>query len=106
MWPKYEHFRADEDYATLARYIGLQGSTNEELKEALIAKIVELAHSVDVNLSLKGNGVDKKQFDGKVDQLSELAFADQFSFANPKEPLIAELKDILVDEYTGKNIEK
>ncbi|MQS88909.1 bifunctional acetaldehyde-CoA/alcohol dehydrogenase [Companilactobacillus mishanensis] len=106
MWPKYEHFRADEDYAQIARYIGLQGTTNEELKEALITKIVDLAHSVGVKLSLKDNGIDKKQFDAKLEDLSELAFADQFSFANPKEPLIAELKQILIDEYSGKGIEK
>ncbi|AKP68281.1 bifunctional acetaldehyde-CoA/alcohol dehydrogenase [Companilactobacillus ginsenosidimutans] len=106
MWPKYEHFRADEDYASLAKYIGLQGTSNEELKEALIKEIVDLAHSVNIKLSLKDHGVDKKQFDNKVDELSELAFGDQFSFANPKEPLIAELKDILVDEYSGKNVEK
>lgn len=106
MWPKYEHFRADEDYASLARYIGLNGSSNEELKENLIKKIIELAHSVDINLSLKANNVDKKQFNQKVDELSELAFADQFSFANPKEPLMSELKDILLDEYSGKGVEK
>lgn len=106
MWPKYEYFRADEDYATLAKYIGLTGSDKESLKEALINKIVDLAHSVGITLSLRSLDIDKKQFEDKVDELAENAFADQFSFANPKEPMISELKQILLDEYTGKNIEK
>ncbi|RXI78495.1 bifunctional acetaldehyde-CoA/alcohol dehydrogenase [Levilactobacillus suantsaii] len=106
MWPKYEYFRADEDYAEIARFLGLPGKTNEELKEALVHKIIELAHSVNVTLSLKANGVDKAHFDQAVDHLSELAFEDQCTMANPKEPLIADLKQIMVDEYDGQGVEK
>ncbi|WP_425500346.1 bifunctional acetaldehyde-CoA/alcohol dehydrogenase [Secundilactobacillus folii] len=105
-WPKYEYFRADEDYAEIARYIGLTGKNNEELKEALVQKIIELAHSVDVTLSLKANGVDKKHFDEKVDELAELAYEDQCTTANPKEPLIGELRQIMIDEYDGKGVEE
>lgn len=104
-WPKYEYFRADEDYAEIARYIGLTGKNKEELKEALVNKIIELAHSVDVTLSLKANGVDKKHFDETVDKLAELAYEDQCTTANPKEPLIGELRQIMIDEYDGKGVE-
>ena len=106
MWPKYEYFRADEDYAQIARYIGLTGKNNEELKEALVQKVIELAHSVGVTLSLKANGVDKKHFDETVDHLAELAYEDQCTTANPKEPLIGELRQIMIDEYDGKGVEK
>ncbi|MDT6981593.1 bifunctional acetaldehyde-CoA/alcohol dehydrogenase [Levilactobacillus zymae] len=106
MWPKYEYFRADEDYAEIARFLGLPGTTKEELKEALVKKIIDLAHSVNVTLSLKANGVDKAHFDKVVDHLSELAFEDQCTTANPKEPLIADLKQIMIDEYDGKGVEK
>ncbi|CAM2776683.1 bifunctional acetaldehyde-CoA/alcohol dehydrogenase [Levilactobacillus brevis] len=106
MWPKYDHFKADEDYAQIARYLGLSGTTNEELKEALVKKIIDLAHSVDVTLSLKANGVDKAHFDQAVDKLAELAFEDQCTTANPREPLVSELKQIMLDEYDGKNVEK
>ncbi|WP_260144676.1 bifunctional acetaldehyde-CoA/alcohol dehydrogenase [Levilactobacillus brevis] len=106
MWPKYDHFKADEDYAQIARYLGLPGTTNEELKEALVKKIIDLAHSVDVTLSLKANGVDKAHFDQAVDKLAELAFEDQCTTANPREPLVSELKQIMLDEYDGKNVEK
>ncbi|WP_125587632.1 bifunctional acetaldehyde-CoA/alcohol dehydrogenase [Companilactobacillus jidongensis] len=104
MWPKYENFRADEDYATIARSIGLNGKNNEELRDGLINRIIDLAHRVDVKLSLKENGINKADFDKKVDSLAESAFADQFSFANPKEPLIAELKQVLLNAYEGKDI--
>lgn len=106
MWPKYEYFRADEDYAEIARYIGLTGKNKEELKEALVNKIIDLAHSVDTTLSLKANGVDKKHFDASVDKLAELAYEDQCTTANPKEPLIGELRQIMIDEYDGKGVEK
>ncbi|KRM58767.1 bifunctional acetaldehyde-CoA/alcohol dehydrogenase [Secundilactobacillus malefermentans] len=106
MWPKYEYFRADEDYAEIARYLGLKGNTKEELKEALVKKVIDLAHSVGVTLSLKANGVDKAHFDAEVDRLAELAYEDQCTTANPKEPLISELKQIMIDEYDGKGVEK
>jgi len=106
MWPKYESFRADSDYALIANYIGLTGSDNESLKDALVKKIIELAHTVGIKLSLKDNFIKKSEFDEKLDELSESAFGDQFSFTNPKEPLIAELKQILEDMYVGKGIEK
>ncbi|MFD1550138.1 bifunctional acetaldehyde-CoA/alcohol dehydrogenase [Levilactobacillus fuyuanensis] len=106
MWPKYEYFRADEDYAQIARYLGLPGNTKEELKEALVKKVIDLAHSVGVTLSLKANGVDKAHFDKVVAHLAELAFGDQCTTANPKEPLVSELKQIMIDEYDGKNVEK
>lgn len=104
-WPKYETFRADEDYARIARYVGLTGKTNEELIQKLCDKIRDLAHSVDVTLSLKAWGVDKKHFDKVVDHLAVLAYEDQCTTANPQEPLIADFKQIMIDEYDGKGVE-
>lgn len=103
--PKYEYYRADEDYANIARYIGLKGDTNQELVEALVQKIIDLAHSVNVTLSLKAWGVDKKKFDAALDRLSVLAYEDQCTTANPVEPLVADLKQIMVDDYDGTNVE-
>ena len=106
MWPAYESFRADSDYAAMASYIGLTGKDNRALKDALVKKIVDLAHAVGIKLSLKDNYIDKKDFDSKLDDLAEATFGDQFSFTNPKEPLISELKQVLEDVYVGKGIEK
>ncbi|GAF37176.1 alcohol dehydrogenase [Lentilactobacillus farraginis DSM 18382 = JCM 14108] len=106
VWPKYEYFRANKDYAEIARYVGIQGKNDDELVEGLVQKIIELAHSVGVTLSLKAWGVDKDKFDAAVDRLSVLAYEDQCTTANPKEPLIADLKQIMIDDYDGKGVEK
>lgn len=99
MWAKYNYFRADEDYAEIARALGLKGDTTAELVEALIAAIQKLAKDVNVGLTLKGNGVSREDFDAHVDELAELSFEDQCTSTNPKEPLISELKDILIKCY-------
>ncbi|WP_395320202.1 bifunctional acetaldehyde-CoA/alcohol dehydrogenase [Fructilactobacillus frigidiflavus] len=104
-WPKYESFRADQDYAEIARYLGLPGSTNEELKEALVHKFIELAHSVGVTLSLKAQGVNKADLEAAATHLAELAYADQCTTANPKEPLFADLKKMILEEYDGVGVE-
>lgn len=104
-WPKYEAFHAADDYATIARTIGLTGSTKAELVDQLCNKIKELAHSVGVTLSLKAWGVDRAQFDQAVDRLATLAYEDQCTTANPQEPLIVDLKQIMIDEYTGAGVE-
>ncbi len=99
MWAKYNYFRADEDYAEIARALSLKGDTTAELVEALIAAIQKLAKDVNVDLTLKGNGVSREDFDAHVDELAELSFEDQCTSTNPKEPLISELKDILIKCY-------
>lgn len=102
LFPKYEYFRADEDYAEIARYLGLPGITTEELVEALVQKVYALGKSVGIQMSMKAQGVTKEQLDRSVDRLAELAFEDQCTTANPKEPLITELKEVLYATFEGK----
>lgn len=102
IFPKYEYFRADEDYAEIARYLGLKGSTTEELVEALVQKIYQLGKKLNIEMSMKAQGVTKEQLDQAADRLAELAFEDQCTTANPKEPLISELKAVLYATYEGK----
>lgn len=100
-WAKYNYFRADEDYAEIARYIGLKGNTTEELVDALINAIIELAESVGIKMSLKAQGVTKEQVTSAAERLAELAYEDNCTITNPKEPLIADMKQIILDEYEG-----
>lgn len=102
-WAKYEYFRADEDYANIARLIGLKGENTEELVEALVQEIVSLSKDLGLNLSIKAQGVSRELFESKVDELSRLAYEDQCTTANPKEPMISELKEILYLAYEGIN---
>ena len=101
VWSKYEYFRADEDYAKLAKAIGCEGETTEELVEAFVQKIIDLSKDLNLDLSIKGQGVSKEEFEAKVDKLAVLAYEDQCTTANPKEPMIEELKEILYQAYEG-----
>lgn len=101
MFPKYDYFRADTDYADIAKFLGLKGETTEELVEALATAVYELGKSVGINMSLKAQGVTQETLDTTVDRMAELAYEDQCTTANPKEPLISELKQIIIDAYNG-----
>ena len=101
LFPKYDFFRADTDYADIARFLGLKGNTTEELVEALATAVFELGQKVGIDMNLKAQGVTKKVLDDTVDRMAELAYEDQCTTANPKEPLISELKQIIIDSYEG-----
>jgi len=98
-FPKYEYFIADEKYAKLARMLGLKASNTEEGVKSLIKAIQEINKKLQISSSLKDEGISEKEFLEKVDMLSEKAFEDQCTTANPKLPLIPELKQILIDSY-------
>ncbi|WP_122646298.1 bifunctional acetaldehyde-CoA/alcohol dehydrogenase [Enterococcus mediterraneensis] len=101
MFPKYDYFRADTDYADIARFLGLKGETTAELVDALATAVYELGKSIGIEMNLQAQGVTKKTLDSTVDRMAELAYEDQCTTANPKEPLISELKQIIIDAYAG-----
>ena len=102
MFPKYDYFRADQDYADIARFMGMKGETTEELVESLAKAVADLGKSVGIDMSFKAQGLTKETLDQTVDHLAELAYEDQCTTANPKEPLISELKEIIIQAYNGK----
>ncbi len=101
MFPKYDYFRADQDYADIAKFLGLKGETTAELVEALVTAVYELGQKVGIDMNLKAQGVTQETLDATVDRMAELAYEDQCTTANPKEPLISELKQIILDAYVG-----
>ncbi|HGS8664740.1 TPA: bifunctional acetaldehyde-CoA/alcohol dehydrogenase [Enterococcus faecalis] len=101
MFPKYDYFRADTDYADIAKFLGLKGNTTAELVEALVTAVADLGKSVGIDMNLKAQGVSQETLDTTVDRMAELAYEDQCTTANPKEPLISELKQIILDAYVG-----
>ena len=103
-FPKYEYFIADEKYATIARKMGLKADTKEEGVQSLIKKIQELNEYLNIPKSLQEAGVDEKDFFENIDTLADRAFEDQCTTANPRLPLIPELKQILTDAYYGNEI--
>ena len=101
-FPKYEYFIADKKYAMLAKKVGLPADTVEEGVENLIQKVKELNHHLNIPKSLQEAGIVEQEFLAKVDLLADRAFEDQCTTANPRVPLVSELKQILLDSYYGK----
>ncbi len=93
-WPT-----AKERYARVADYLGLGGTTNDEKVALLIEAIDALKAKLGIPASIKAAGVDEAEFMATLDQLAENAFDDQCTGANPRYPLIAELKQLYLNAY-------
>lgn len=106
MWPHYSVYRADSDYADIARNIGLSGSSNAELVEKLVQKIIDLAHAVGIKLAFKSYGVKKADLDKQVNDLAVQAYGDQNTVTNPVSPMVSQIADLMEDCYDGKGISK
>ena len=100
--PKYEYFIADEKYYKMAKRVGLKAKTKEEGIDSLIQKIKEMNEHMNIPKSFKDAGIDEQEFLAKVDMLADRAFEDQCTTANPRVPLVSEIKQILLDSYYGK----
>ncbi|MDE7023650.1 MAG: iron-containing alcohol dehydrogenase, partial [Ligilactobacillus sp.] len=73
-YPRYEVYRAQKDYADIARALGLKGNSDAELVEALCARIAQLFKDLDVEPKLSANGVTKEQFEGALDEMVDLVY--------------------------------
>ncbi|MCV3296066.1 MAG: bifunctional acetaldehyde-CoA/alcohol dehydrogenase [Oenococcus sp.] len=98
-FPRYEVYTAQKDYADIARHIGLTGKDDAELVEKLIAKIKELTDALDVDITLSGNGVEKKRFEQSLDNLVDLVYDDQCTAGNPRQPSLTEIRKLLIDQF-------
>lgn len=101
-FPKYEYFIADEKYANIAKRLGLKANTTEEGVNSLIEEIKKMNSDLNIPKSFKDAGIDEEEFLAKVDMLADRAFEDQCTTANPRLPLVTELKQILLDSYYGE----
>ncbi|SHH35509.1 bifunctional acetaldehyde-CoA/alcohol dehydrogenase [Tepidibacter thalassicus] len=98
-FPKYKEFIADRKYAEIAKALGLKADTVEEGVKSLIEAIKNLMKELNVPMSVKECGIDEKEYFAKIDELSDKAFEDQCTPANPKLPLVSELADIYKKAY-------
>ena len=89
----------------LLKKIGLKADTVEEGVNSLIEGVQKLNEDLNIPKSFKDAGIDEKEFLAKVDLLADRAFEDQCTTANPRVPLVFELKQILLDSYYGKEYE-
>ena len=89
-------------YAEIADALGLGGKNDDDKVKKLIAAVQKLKKEIGIPMSIKDAGVDEKTFFDNLDHLAELAFDDQCTGANPRYPLIKEIKQMLTDAYWGK----
>ena len=101
-FPKYEYFIADQKYADLSRRMNFPAYGNEEGVNSLITEIQKLNRDLNIPRSFQEAGIEEQEFLSKVDMLADRAFEDQCTTANPRMPLVEELKQILLDSYYGR----
>ena len=101
-FPQYDHPHTLRRYAEVAEALGFGGANDEESLNNLIKAIDELKEKIGIKKNIKDYGVDEKDFLDRLDEMSEQAFDDQCTGANPRYPLISEIKDMYLKAYYGK----
>jgi len=99
---QYDRPKALQRYGEIAQHLGFKHERTADRVEALLQWLDDLKTELDIPKSIKEAGVNEKEFMERVDALAEEAFDDQCTGANPRYPLISELKQILIDSYYGK----
>ena len=100
-FPQYDHPHTLRRYAEVAEALGLTGKNDEQKVENLIKKINELKEQVGIKKTIKDYGIDEKDFLDRLDEMTEQAFDDQCTGANPRYPLMSEIKDMYLRAYYG-----
>ena len=101
-FPQYDHPNALRRYAEIAEYLGIDGKDDNEKLDKLLVKIDELKDKIGIKHSIKDYGISEEDFLKTLDEMSEQAFDDQCTGANPRYPLISEIKDLYLKVYYGK----
>ncbi len=100
-FPKYEYYIAKHKYADISRRMNFPAYTDDEGITSLVRETRKLADDVGIPQSFKEAGIDEKEWMAKVDEIADRAFSDQCTSANPRVPLVSEIKQILIDSYYG-----
>ena len=100
-FPQYEHPHTLRRYAEIAESLGIDGKDDNEKFEKLLKKIDDLKDLIGVKHTIKEYGISEEDFKATLDEMSEQAFDDQCTGANPRYPLISEIKDLYLKSYYG-----
>ena len=101
-FPQYQYPHALQRYAEIGRSVGLTGKNDQEVFEKLLAKLDELMRTIEIKPNIKDYNVDEKHFLDTLDEMSEQAFNDQCTGANPRYPLVSEIKELYLKSYYGE----
>jgi acetaldehyde dehydrogenase/alcohol dehydrogenase len=102
-FPQYDHPHTLSRYAEIADYLGLKGKNEKEKVDSLIKAIDELKEKVGIKKTIKDYGISEKDFLDSLDDMVEQAFDDQCTGANPRYPLMSEIKQMYLNAYYGTN---
>ena len=100
---QYDHPHTLARYAEIADYLGIKGNSDSEKLEGLIKAINDLKAKVGIKETIKDYGIDEKVFLDQLDAMVEQAFDDQCTGANPRYPLMSEMKQMFLNAYYGKH---
>ena len=101
-FPQYEYPHTLRRYAEVAEALNLGGNTDQEKLENLIKAIDELKDKIGIKKTIRDYGVEEGKFLATLDEMSEQAFDDQCTGANPRYPTISEIKEMYLKAYYGK----
>ena len=101
-WPKYNFYKADERYAELAAAIGLKFNTVAEGVEAYAKAVGELGMRLGIKMNFQSQGIDREAWMNAMDKLAYLAYEDQCSPANPRVPMVEDMKKIMIAAYDSQ----
>ena len=101
-FPQYKYPEAKWRYARVADYLNLGGETDDEKVELLIKAVAKLKAEIGIPSSIKEYGISEDKFYESLDEMCEMAFDDQCTGANPRYPLISEIKQMFINAYEGK----
>ena len=101
-FPQYDHPHTLRRYAEFAEELGIKGKDDSEKVENLIKAIEELKKKIGIKASIKEYGIDEKDFLDRLDEMCVQAFDDQCTGANPRYPLISEIKEMYLNAYYGR----
>ncbi|MDY4788797.1 MAG: bifunctional acetaldehyde-CoA/alcohol dehydrogenase [Bacilli bacterium] len=103
-WPKYNYYCADEKYFNICNLLGLKCKNKEEAGKVLAKAVKDLAVRCNIVTSFKDTGIDESTWMNNLDELVLLAYEDQCTPANPRVPMLEDMKTILVKAYNGEEI--
>ncbi|MDO5330060.1 MAG: bifunctional acetaldehyde-CoA/alcohol dehydrogenase [Bacillota bacterium] len=101
VWPKYEEYCCDEKYARICKTMDWECKDKSEAKDVLAAHVLELGKEIGLDMNLCSVIPDEKAFNDKLESLAYLAYEDQCTPCNPREPLIPDMIQIMKDAYKG-----
>ena len=101
-FPQYDHPHTLARYAEIADFLHIPGKDDTEKLEGLIAKLDQLKEQIGIRKTIRDYGIDEAAFLESLDAMTEQAFDDQCTGANPRYPLMSEIKQMYLNAYYGK----